>query len=289
MKYNVTWLINNTPLQLAAGAYQRIEPIFYFHKCCKNRMDEVGYMRDKGVEKKIKRRRRFITISMIIICAGIMIGVALKSSYFSIKKIVVENNKFVSSEEIIALCQINQDNIFTFDSGKIKEKVLNNPYIEALTIRRKLPFTIVIDIKEKNIKGLFKLENSYINIDSEGRMVHIVNKFPNGKLPLIEGVKVEQYVQDERLIKDDEIKQRALLNVLTIPDYKECSGLFYSFNIEDPYKIILTTIDKTQINIGDYNNIDYKLGFALTLLNDSKIKGNKKYIEVYSDGTAVIK
>lgn len=251
-------------------------------------MNEVGYMMDKRVEKKIKRRRRFIAISIITVCAGIMIGVALKSSFFSIKEVAVENNKLVSSDEIKALSQINKDNIFTFDTGKVKERVLNNPYIEDLTIKRKLPSTIVIDIKEKDIKGLFKLENSYINIDSEGRMVHIVNKFPNGKLPLIEGVKVEQFVQGERLIKGDEIKQRALLNVLTIPDYKECSGLFYSINIDDPYKIILTTTDKTQINIGDYNDIDYKLGFALTILNDAKIKGSKSYIEIFNDGTAAI-
>ncbi|TDT61857.1 cell division protein FtsQ/DivIB [Fonticella tunisiensis] len=247
-------------------------------------------MPEKKLEKRLKRRKRFIGFSALIICAGIMVSLALKSSYFIINNIVVEKNNYISKEEVLALLNIKNENIFLINKKELEKNVLQNPYVDSVAIRRRLPSTLIVEIKEKEIKGLVQYNNSFINVDKDGKMVHIVNKFPDGNLPLIEGVKVEQYAVNEPVVKGDEVKERALKAVLTIQDYKECRGLFYSINIEDPYRIVLTTKDKMQtIDIGDSTNLEYKLGFAIAILSNDKVKGKKVFIEISSDGTAVFR
>lgn len=246
-------------------------------------------MSEDRLERKIKKRR-FIVLFYVLLIIVISIGVlCLKSSYFNISSIDVENNNIVAAEEIKILSEAQGKNIFLINKGKIENKIRINPYIETIEFRRKFPSTLIIDVKEKEIKGIYQLKEAFINVDKEGKMVHAVNKFPSGKLPLIEGVAVEQYVPNESLVKDDPVKLQALKSALTIGDYNETKNLFYSIDVSDPYGIILRTKDGINVKIGDATNIEYKLSLALKALEDPKIKGVKGMLEIEPDGMAVFR
>lgn len=101
------------------------------------------------VERKIKRRKRFIKFCLFIIVIGISITIMLKSNYFVVDKIEINNNKYVKKEEIIALCDVKGKNIFLLRKDNISEKIKNNPYIEKVNIKKKLPSTIIINVQEK--------------------------------------------------------------------------------------------------------------------------------------------
>lgn len=232
------------------------------------------------IEKKIRLRRRILKILILIIFISSISIVMFKSDYFNISNVIVENNNFVSTEEVTVLSEIKGVNIFLADRNKLEENIKKNPYIEGIEIRRKLPSTLVIRVREKQIKGMIKFQNSFINVDSKGKMVQVINKFPNGEIPLIEGIKVEQYAPGLNLIKDDNIKQSALEAILTISDYKEYNGLIYSINIENVYNITLKTMDGLFIKLGDWTDIGNKLTYAYNVLKSEKVKGKKGTIEV---------
>lgn len=246
-------------------------------------------MSENRLEGKIKKRRFVVLLCMFLI---ILIGLGvlcLKSSYFNINTVLVENNNIVTIEEIQILSEAKEKNIFLINKSRMENKIKTNPYIDKLVIKRKLPSTLIIDVKEKEIKGIYQLKETFINVDKEGKMVHAVNKFPNGKLPLIEGVVVEQYVPNESLIKNDELKLQALKSVLCITDYNETKNLFYSINVADPYGIILKTMDGINVKIGDATNLEYKLSLALPALRDPRIKGMKGMLEIEPNGKAVFR
>lgn len=240
-------------------------------------------------ERKIKRRKRFIYYCLLFIFVGALLSLGLRSDFFSIKNIVVRGNSFVSKEEILALCGVQGENIFLIKKDRIKEKIFENPYIENVQIKRKIPSTVIVYIKEKEVKGLVRFENSFINLDKDGRMIQIVNQFPNGSIPLIEGINVKQYLPGQSIAGSSKTLQDALKAVLTVTDYEECRNRFYSVNLFDPYSIIFTTKEGTQIKVGDWTNIDYKLSYAMTILNNPSVKGSKGYIEIQPEGTAVFK
>lgn len=232
------------------------------------------------IEKKIRKRRRILKILILIIFISALSILMFKSEYFNISNVIVENNSFVSAEEVVVLSEVQGQNIFLVKKHSVETNTKKNPYVDGVDIRRKLPSTLVISVKEKKIKGMIKYQNSFINVDSSGKMVQVVNKFPNGEIPLIEGISVEQYAPGLNLIKDDVIWQEALKEILKVSDYKEYNGLIYSINIGDAYNITLKTTDGVFIKLGDWTDLDNKLAYAYNVLKSENVKGKKGTIEV---------
>lgn len=242
------------------------------------------------LETKIAKRKSSLRFSLLIIFSGILAVIFLKTSLFEIKNVEVKNNYIVSKDEIVTLANVRGENIFLISKKKIKENIASNPYVKEIKIQRSLPDEVVIDVKEKEIKGLIKLKNSFINVDRDGNMVQVVNQFPNCKLPLIEGVKIEQYEPNKSIVGEDENKLKALKSVLTLTDYMEYKKLIYSINISDPFNIKLTTINNLEIYIGDWNNMQYKLELAYYAMKNPALNGEKGVMEVIADdGTVVFK
>lgn len=237
-------------------------------------------MTNDKIEKKIRKRRRILKILILIIFTSALSILMFKSEYFNISNVKIENNSFVSAEEVTVLSEVNGENIFLVNKNKLEGNIQKNPYVEGIDIKRKLPSTLIISVKEKKIMGMIKFQNSFINVDSNGKMVQVINKFPNGEIPLIEGISVEQYTPGLNLIKDDKIKQDALIAILIVSDYKEYIGLIYSINIGDPYSITLKTVDGLYIKLGDWTDLRNKLTYAYSVLNSESVKGKMGTIEV---------
>jgi cell division protein FtsQ len=246
-------------------------------------------MTKDNLEKSILKRRLQIRICMFLIFCGILITLGLKSDAFNIKNIVVQKNSIVSKEEVITLSQLQKKNLFLINKKVTNDLILSSPYIKSVNIKRKIPSTVIIEVQEKEIRGLIKLHNSFINIDEGGKMIQVVDKFPNGSIPLIEGVKVKQYIPNEPISSGNEVLDKALRAVLIVPDYKECKNLFYSIDLSDPYDIIFKTKSGISIKVGDWTNLDYKMAYGLVVLNNPIVKSSKGYIEIEPDGTAVFK
>lgn len=246
-------------------------------------------MTNDNVSNKIKKRKIILRICFSLICIILFVFWAMKSNYFIIRNVKVENNLFVTKEEISLLSELKGKNIFLIDKPKIQEKVMLNPYIEKIFIKRKLPNTIIIEVVEKKIKGIIKFKNGFINIDENGKMVQIVNQFPNGKIPLILGIKVDKYLPDQYLIKNSPSQFDALKAVLTTSNYKESKYYFYSIDVSDPYNIIYITNDGKKVKIGDWTNIEYKIAYSISILKDKSIRGLKGFIQIQRDGSAVFK
>jgi cell division protein FtsQ len=240
-------------------------------------------------KNKILKKRLLLVFCFSLICFIIIIFAAVKSDYFVIRNIVVQNNLFVTKEEISLLSELKGKNIFLIDISKTKQYVLLNPYIEKISIKRKLPETVIIDVTEKKIRGIVKFKNGLINIDGHGKMVQIVNVFPKGKLPIVLGVTVDHFISNEDLVKNDENKASALKAALTVSDYDESKYVFYSIDVSDPFNIVLKTNDGYVIKIGDWTNIKYKIAYTISILKSSAIKGLNGFIQLESDGSAIFK
>ena len=244
---------------------------------------------DVNISNKNKKIKIIFATCFSLICIVIIGFWVMKSNYFIIKNIKVENNLFVTKDEISILSELKGNNIFLMDKTKIGKKISLNPYIEKIIIKRKLPSTVIIEVVEKKIKGIVRFKNGFINIDENGKMVQIVNQFPNGKIPLILGFKVDNYVPNEYLIKNDTLKFNALKAVLTTSNYKESKYYFYSIDIEDPYNIVYITNEKRIVKIGDWTNIEYKIAYTISILKNKSIMGLKGFIQIQPDGSAVFK
>lgn len=103
-------------------------------------------------KRKRKRGKGRLGPLFKLMCAG-AVAVALTMGatvFFQVETVAVTGNSRYSQEEIIKATGIQTgDNLFRMNKYQIAHQVLQGlPYVEELTIRRALPSTIVITVKE---------------------------------------------------------------------------------------------------------------------------------------------
>ena len=103
-------------------------------------------------KRKRKRGKGRLGPLFKLLCAG-AVAVALTMGatvFFQVETVAVTGNSRYSQEEIIQATGIQTgDNLFRMNKYQIAHQVLQGlPYVEELTIRRALPSTIVITVKE---------------------------------------------------------------------------------------------------------------------------------------------
>ncbi|MFR1314836.1 MAG: FtsQ-type POTRA domain-containing protein [Clostridium perfringens] len=88
-------------------------------------------------KKRKKTRKKIILISIILI---VILGLILiKTPYFNIKKVNVNNNNnVITKESLIGENDILNQNIFLLNTSALKKKILSNPYVKSVKISRKL-------------------------------------------------------------------------------------------------------------------------------------------------------
>ena len=103
-------------------------------------------------KRKRKRGKGRLGPLFKLLCAG-AVAVALTMGatvFFQVETVAVTGNSRYSQEEIIQATGIQTgDNLFRMNKFQIAHQVLHClPYVEEITIRRSLPSTIVITVKE---------------------------------------------------------------------------------------------------------------------------------------------
>ncbi|MEF9952666.1 MAG: cell division protein FtsQ/DivIB, partial [Clostridium sp.] len=148
--------------------------------------------------------------------------------------------------------------------------------------------TIVIDVKEKKIGAIIKIKEGYVNIDEFGKMVQVVSKFPKGNLPELINTNVDKYTPSQNVFKKQDQINAFNKCVGVIASSKEAS-VFKKIDMTNPYDIKLYTQNETVVSIGSTNNIEYKLGYAISILKEPQVKNQKGEVKILDNGTATFK
>lgn len=91
--------------------------------------------------------RIYQLLSAVLIVAAIIAGCIV---FFKVQNVSVSGNHRYTEEEIVAATGIQvEDNLYAMNKFDIRDKVLRElPYIQEMTIRRRLPDTILITVEE---------------------------------------------------------------------------------------------------------------------------------------------
>lgn len=231
----------------------------------------------KTIDKK-RHSKTSIIIKLFLILAIIIAGIVfiLVSPQFNVKNINVSGNSHVDSQTIINLSNIEKDkNIFSFSRKNIMSNILQNPYIEQVYIRRSLPDTIEIIVKEREATFNIQYGNAYIYINNRGYILETSNE--KIEKPIIYGIssKEEELKPGLRLCEEDLDALSDILKIMEIMTNNELAQLVTKINIEDKedYVLELETEQKT-VHIGDISNLGTKILYVKNMIEREKgIKG----------------
>lgn len=234
-------------------------------------------------------RGRFkYAVTLFIIC--IFAAFFISSDFFQIKFIVVEGNKNVSREEIIRLSSIYYgENIFRINKKNSMKSIFRNPFVKMIKIKRVVPNKVIIDIIEREVMAYVPYVGSYLNIDEEGMILEINPAIKKTELPIIKGMKFETFKVGE--ILNVENKEQFSATTTLISEIKNAGliGTVSEIDVTDLSNIRLKLTEGINANLGSIDNINYKINFARTILEDVRKKNLRGTIEMSHNGNPVFK
>lgn len=183
---------------------------------------------------KINTSKVVIAFSFLLIIV-ISLYTVLNSDSLNSKNIKIKGNKYVKSDDIIKILEINDDkNIFRYNIKDMENKLLTNKYIDNVKIKRILPNTLDIDIIETEIVGSLYNKKEYSYIDIQGNFID----------------KVDEDIKDNNIITvhvDYELTNQQYIKFKNEENRKELLHLLENIKKESIYKKI-DKIDMTKTN-----------------------------------------
>ena len=231
--------------------------------------------------KRIRRRRRPVNayIVIVLVLAAVMGFAASYTFLFDISEIRVSGESdMYSAEEIVEKSGIKRgDNLLRIDVEKRRDSILENLlYVETAEVVRDFPSSLEIKVTKCIPSYNVSTGSKTLVISRQGKIL-AENSFITDGLPVIYGYTPADntlgvYISSEDNFKNDAF--RSLINSIA----KLNEGNISSIDMEDEHAIVVNYKNGMVFKMGNWNDAEYKLNMAATVMNDPYVKGKKGYL-----------
>ncbi|SNS24429.1 cell division protein FtsQ [Anaerovirgula multivorans] len=235
--------------------------------------------KDIRKEKKIRRRRlkRILTaffLSIVFLLWGIYY--LLQSDLLNLQMIEVHGNIELTEEEIIDGAKLyTKRNILQYNLLEIKENVEMQPFVKEAIIKRKLPKTMIITVREREKYAIIPYMGSFIYIDQDKVVLQVNDDYLSEDLILITGVEFQSFkLGDKADINNPEMLNTAM-ELIEASRATSIVEMISEINIEKEDYIQLITFDGIEVLLADTIDPAYSmvaLKEVLTSLYTREIK-----------------
>lgn len=234
--------------------------------------------------KKIRIKNGMI---LFIFLLAVLCILAVKLPYFAIKNVEVFGNKSIKNSEVKTSSKIYKgNNIFYINLYEAKKNILENPYIGNVSIKRKLPSTIVINVVERNAVYYVEYDSKFYIIDSNGVLLEKKASIKNMNLVEIKGVNVSgceigNEIKDKNTRKIDTLK--------TIGSLISQSNVYFGIKSVDVSSLIdiKAYVNNMAIKLGSTDDMRGKLNKSLNIIKQQNLADKKGYVDVRFKGNPV--
>lgn len=241
------------------------------------------YKNKQEEERAKKKKKRILKLVKWLTILGILAGTIiffLLSPLFNILEIKVVGNQKITSEKIINMSGIVvNENAFKIDIKQAIANILQEPYIEKVEIKRVLPSTIEIQVKERQATFMLEFANGYVYINNQGYMLEISEE--KLEIPIITGyvTPVENIVPGNRLQTEDLKKMETVLKIMETAKSNEIEKMITKIDISDEknYTLILEGEGKTAY-LGDASNINTRIQYLKLVIEKEQGKRGEVFV-----------
>ena len=240
-------------------------------------------------EYKPPRRRSSlsgpVTFAIVIVAIIFVMSVLLRVSV-----IEVVGNTHYTSQEIISAIDIEQgDNLFFFDRFAAISRVFAKlPYVEEVSVTRKLPNRVVIDVVECKAQAVLSVGDEEWTLDhnckvlgkaAEGEMSELIMIYGVDPGTLMIGEQLETADKDQRMVDFiaevlNQIQDRGMSADVVSTDFSDIDNASFIY-----------AEGKYTVELGGYDNIEHKFGMIVSVLGQLK-SGDVGIIDVSDGSTA---
>lgn len=246
-------------------------------------------------KRKIRNRKRraapvFGLWLFLIFCCLLAAYFFLHSAFFSVTKLEVKGNKALAAETVIGQSGlVTGVNIFKADTRTAVEKIVLNPMIKNVEIKRIIPSTLRIIVTERVPVALVVGQDGFIMVDSEAYYLKRVNDLQGLQLPLVSGVPVSS--ADRPGVGMNPPGLLAALDLIKLMD-KTFFDNVAEIKAASPHSLSLKTLQGVEVLFGEPVDLERKMHVIQELLikNGEVINSQTvEYIDLRYNTAPVIK
>lgn len=203
---------------------------------------------------------------LIVLIVGFLF---VNSNFFTIGSVIVEGNKYVTTEDIYSIAGISEPiNIFRLNTTNIKDRLMHDLRVAEVSVKRNLPSTIVITIKERQPLAYVASSYGFVEVDKQGIVLAAFKSLKQVSVPMITGIRLEnQYVGDSV----ENAAVQAVLNYLARLDEHSLNQIS-EVNVRTPEQIVVYTNYSAQIRLGNNQHLDQKARLTNEILQEMSAK-----------------
>lgn len=242
----------------------------------------------KYIKSQRTRKRRRKTLAIFLVLSALLILFLGKAPFFNITHVTVAvDEKGVISEESILdkLKGVKGKNIFNVKRVDIEKVLKGDPYIKKLTVTKKLPNSVKIQVEENTRMFTIEKSGSFYIVGSTGRLLEKTQSSVGLNTISLEGVGVDG-VNPSDYITSNEQTLHVLQSFGELLETNTSEIKFTKLDLTDLANISIFKGD-VQVKIGGSHNLTKKLNNAINILKEVDMK--KGYIDITTDGNPILK
>lgn len=245
--------------------------------------DEVRSINKKKMSRRRKLKKHILTVllAVAVMCVGVVLVFSL---FFKINTITVGGDRVYSDKMVIENSGIvTGKNLFRVNEKQVSERLSQElPYIKEITIERKLPDTLIINVTATREVAAVTTAKGFVLLDETGKVLDKNASILKENVAVVKGVKLSEYEEGARASFTNEKKTEALLELLEAIR-KSGLELLTEINLKNINDIKIKYDDRITFEVGSLANIETKLARGVAALE----KENE--INSYSKGTLDLK
>lgn len=221
----------------------------------------------------------FVALIVLVLCLTV---------FFKVKNVEIDGLTLYKREQILGIGGIiNDENLVRTDTKLIEKRIKDNlVFVEEVSVKKKYPSTLVVDIKEAEKAADIEFGGKYSVVSTAGTILEMGNASATGGIPVIKGFELSVESVGDQLQSSDKNKLRI---------YKELMNNIRNTELDNITEIDMTSRSAIKllydsrivIELGSSADLDYKLGYFKAVIED-KLSENFKGRLIYNGSNSGI-
>jgi len=125
-----------------------------------------------------------------------------RTGFFKVKKVAISGNQYIDSKEIFTAAKIDSgEAMYKVETLKVTEELLKNKYFRGVSVSRKMPSNIIIDVQERE-PLLYLIDKSIYMVDEQCTILKKLPGMPMGRCPIVTGITLKELEKDSTLLAE---------------------------------------------------------------------------------------
>lgn len=197
----------------------------------------------------------------LLLLLAVTAGVLMLTPFFNLQWVDITGNEKVTSDQILKASEIAyQTNVFRVNVKKAAASIGKIPYVETVSVHRKLPGGIRIKITESVPVAYMPFGTSYVLIDGGGKLLESLPALSEEyKLPVVTGIALENFELGASIQTTNPTELKAFQNLMEKLREYSLLDRVSMIDISNPDHLTFQFDQNKTVQVGDAYRLDYKL------------------------------